>query len=179
MASQGFGPLLLAPRPGCWVSLSPPVPSFSLPQPVVRSATSFAPRSRPFGFCFCCSFRSSLVTSAASVEVSSDPLVRVPTSFPGSVCPASLLLCLFAVCALLQTSGFSQSPLRLSFLIRVSSSGSILEFSLPSLATQSSVALAALLGSIYPVHLSLLALFARPLLPFLFFLGFYSMGLLL
>ena len=66
-----------------------------------------------------------------------------------------------------------------SLLIRVSSSGSILEFSLPSLATQSSVALAAFLGSVYPVHLSLLALFARPLLPFLSFLGFCSMGLLL
>ena len=131
---RGSVPLLLAPRPGCWVSLSPPVPSFSLPQPVVRSATSSGPLSRPFGFCFCGSFCSSLVASAASVEVSSDPLVRVPPSFPGSVCPASLLLCLFAVCALLQASGFSQSPLRLSFLIRISSSGSILEFSLPSLA---------------------------------------------
>ena len=60
-----------------------------------------------FGFSFCRSFRSSLV---ASVAVSSDPQARVPPSFPGSVCPASLLLCLFAVCALLQTSGYSQSP---------------------------------------------------------------------
>ena len=39
-------------------------------------------------------------------------------------------------------------------------------FLLPSLTTQSSVALAALLGSVYPVHHSLLALFVRPLLPF-------------
>ena len=59
-----------------------------------------------FGFSFCRSFRSSLV---ASVAVSSGPQDRVPPSFPGSVCPASLL-CLFAVCTLLQTSGYSQSP---------------------------------------------------------------------
>ena len=50
-----------------------------------------------FGFSFCRSFRSSLVASAASVVVSSDPQARVPPSFPGSVCPASLLLCLFAL----------------------------------------------------------------------------------
>ena len=60
-----------------------------------------------FGFSFCRSFRSSLVASAA---VAPDPQARVPPSFPGSVCPASHLLCLFAVCALLQTSGYSQSP---------------------------------------------------------------------
>ena len=60
-----------------------------------------------FGFSFCRSFRSSLV---ASVAVSSDPQARLPPSFPGSVCPASLLLCLFTACALLQTSGYSQSP---------------------------------------------------------------------
>ena len=58
-----------------------------------------------FGFSFCRSFCSSLVASAA---VASDP--QVPPSFPGSVCPASLLLCLFAVCALLLTSDYSQSP---------------------------------------------------------------------
>ena len=120
-----------------------------------------------FGFCFCGSFRSSLVASAASVAVSSDPQVRVPPSFPGSFCPSSLLLCRLAVCALLQASGFLQSPppsrahfvwcfsLRrlfsvlfsrlvravfalpspTLFLLRVSSSGGILEFflSLPSL----------------------------------------------
>ena len=57
-----------------------------------------------FGFSFCRSFRSSLVASAV---VSSDPQALVPPSLPSSVCPASLLLCLFAVCALLQTSGYS------------------------------------------------------------------------
>ena len=51
-------------------------------------------------------------------------------------------------------------------------------FLLPSLTTQSSVALVALPGSVYPAHHSLLALFAQPLLPFLFFLGFCPMGLL-
>ena len=65
------------------------------------------------------------------------------------------------------------SCLRLFFLVASWS------FLLPSLTTQSSVALVALLGSVYPVHLSLLALFARPLLPFLLSLGFCSMGLLL
>ena len=50
MVSRGFSALLLAPRPGCWLSFSPSVPSFSLPQPVVRSATSSAPLSRPLGF---------------------------------------------------------------------------------------------------------------------------------
>ena len=52
-----------------------------------------------FGFSFCHSFRSSLVASAASVAVASDPQARLPPSFPSSVCPASL-----------QTSGYSQSP---------------------------------------------------------------------
>ena len=76
MASQGFGPLLLAPRPGCWVSLSfrlfPRSPYLSLlfvPLPLLHL-------SRPFGFCFCGSFRSSLVASAASVEVFSSPSSR-------------------------------------------------------------------------------------------------------
>ena len=50
---------------------------------------------------------------------------------------------------------------------------------LPPLTTQSSVAIAALLGSVSPVHHSLLAMFVQPLLPFLFFLGFRSVGLLL
>ena len=44
------------------------------------------------------------------------------------------------------------------------------------LSSQSSVALAALLGSVYPVHLSLLALFARPLLPFSLLLGLLFHG---
>ena len=89
----------------------------------------------------------------------------MPPSFPGSVCPSSLLLCLLAVCTLLQASGCLQSPppsrahfvwcflLRrlfsvlfsrlvragfafpspTVFLIRVSSSGGILEFSSPFL----------------------------------------------
>ena len=56
MVSRGFSTLLLAPRPGCWLSFSPPVPSFSLPQPVVRSATSSAPLSRPLGFPFAVPF---------------------------------------------------------------------------------------------------------------------------
>ena len=50
MVSRGFSTLLLAPRPCCWLSFSPLVPSFSLPQPVVRSSTSSAPLSRPLGF---------------------------------------------------------------------------------------------------------------------------------
>ena len=50
MVSWGFSTLLLAPRLGCWLSFSLPVPSFSLPQPVVRSATSSTPLSRPLGF---------------------------------------------------------------------------------------------------------------------------------
>ena len=45
----GFSTLLLAPRPGCWLSFSQPVPLLSLPQPAVRSATSSAPISRPLG----------------------------------------------------------------------------------------------------------------------------------
>ena len=59
----------------------------------------------PFGFCFCGSFRSSLVTSAASVAVSSDPQVRVaPFVLPLSSCVV-LLFALFsrllAFCSLL------------------------------------------------------------------------------
>ena len=50
MVSRVFSTLLLAPRPGCWLSFSSLVPSFSFPQPVVRSATSSAPLFRPLGF---------------------------------------------------------------------------------------------------------------------------------
>ena len=42
----------------------------------------------------------------ASVAVAPDPQAWVPPSFPGSIRPASHLLCLFAVCTLLRTSDF-------------------------------------------------------------------------
>ena len=69
-------------------------------------------------------------------------------------------------------------PLRLSFLVsRLFFLVTSLGFHLPTLTPQSS--LAALLGSVSPVHHSLLAMFVRPLLPFLFFLGFRCVSLLL
>ena len=211
MVSQGFSTLLLAPRPGCWLSFSPPAPSFSFPQPVVCSATSSAPLSRPLGFLlpllsllvggfcgFCggvfrssgsgASFLSWIRLSCLSPPMSfcclrSSPdfwLFAVSSSFSCTLCvvlpaQASLLRPFLAPgssgVALPSPTLFSCS--RLFFLV---ASWSLL---LPPLTTQFSVALAALLGSVYPVHYSLLALFARPLLPFLFFLGFCSMGLLL
>ena len=66
-----------------------------------------------FGFSFCHSFRSSLVASAAFVVVASNPQSRVPPSFPGSVCPASLLL---SFCCLHSSPGFWLFAVSSSFL---------------------------------------------------------------
>ena len=144
-------------------------------------------------FCIACSFIGSgssflswLCLSCLSPLVSfcclhSSPdfwLFAVSSSFSCALCvvlPAQAsLLCSFlspglSGVALPSPPLFSCS--RLFFLVASCS------FLLPSLTTQSSDALADLLGSVYPAHHSLLAMFVRPLLPFLFFLGFCSVGL--
>ena len=106
-------------------------------------------------------------------------LFAVSSSFSCTLCvvlPAQAsLLCSFLSPGLRGVALPSPTLFSCSRLFFLVASWSLL---LPSLTTQSSVALVALLGSVHPVHLSLLALFARPLLPFLF-LGFCSMGLLL
>ena len=108
--------------------------------------------SRPFGFCFCGSFSSSLVASAASVEVSSDPLVRVPPSFPGFALFSRLL----AFRSLLSDSLF----LFVSLLL-VASWSFLCLLSLPGL-----LVFLQLCWALFILSTSLLALFARPLLPF-------------
>ena len=149
MVSQGFSTLLLAPRPGCWLSFSPPVPSFSLPQPVVRSATSSAPLSRPLDFLllflsllvggFCgggfrssgsgASFLSWLRLSCLSPLVSFCCLRSSPDFWLFAVSSSLCALCVVlpAQASLLRSflspgSAGSLFPLRLSFLVCVSSS---------------------------------------------------------
>ena len=176
-SSSAFGLLAL------FLRLFPRSPYLSLsfvPLPLLHLST--------FGFPFCRSFRSSLVASVAVApdpQAWVPPFFLAPFA---CLSPLVSFCCLhsspgfwlfvvsssssYALCVVLpaqasllhlfllpSSSGVTQPspPLfscsRLFFLVASWS------FLLPSLTTQSSVALAALLGSVYPVHHSLLALF--------------------
>ena len=206
--SRAFRTLLLAPQPGCWFSFSRPIPSLSLPQPAVCSATSFAPLSWPLGILLpfpsllvggSCGFRGGGSRSSSSGAFflswlhSSCLSPLVPfwlfELFSGLLARRSLLLLLVrALCSSFPlrrplSSRFlspGSSGVALPTLLLFSCFASLLTGDISGYSTaRSSVAIAALLDSVSPVHHSLLAMFVRPLLPFLFFLGFHSVGLLL
>ena len=117
MVSRGFSTLLLAPRPGCWLSFSPPVPSFSLPQSVVRSATSSAPLSRPLGFPSTVPFASRWWLLWRCLQI-----LRLGCLLPRLPAIRSLLLLLVHVLCSSSRSGVSSTFISLAWFERGSSS---------------------------------------------------------